>query len=72
MQSPNTGVGRLLSDSEREAFEGFEEMMAEDDKRFTPPICHFTPMFKDESDCSIWWECKHCGHTKLIADKPMY
>lgn len=57
---------------DHEIFAGFDVVMAEYEKRWTAPKCHFTPMFKDESDCEIWWECRHCGHTKLIADKPTY
>jgi len=73
MQSPNTGVGRkLYSPAELEIFAGFDQMMAEDEKRWNPPTCHFTSMFKDESDCEMWWECRHCGHTKLIQSKSVY
>lgn len=33
------------------------------------PICHFTPMEIQSADdypngTIIFWECKHCGHTK--------
>lgn len=31
-----------------------------------PPKCHFTYMESQFSDYESWWECKHCGHTKLI------
>ena len=57
----------MLSNEERETFEGFDQMMAEDEFRLTPPMCHLTPMFLDQSDNEQWWECKHCGHTKAIA-----
>lgn len=56
--------------SENEIFAGFDAMMAEDQKRWTPPICHSTPMNKDSSDEETWWECKHCGHAKLICTHP--
>ena len=58
----------VLTENERQAFEGFEKMMENDEKRWTPPICHMTPMFRDSSDHETWWECKHCGHTKSISD----
>lgn len=57
----------MLTEDERKAFAGFDEMMAEDEKRWTPPRCHMTLMFLDASDHEQWWECKHCGHTKEIG-----
>ena len=54
--------------SEHEIFKGFDEMMASDQKKWTAPVCHMTPMFQDSSDCETWWECKHCGHTKHICE----
>jgi hypothetical protein len=29
------------------------------------PRCHMTPMDMDDNELETWWECQHCGHTKL-------
>ena len=58
-----------MDKEEFEIFEGFDKMMQEDEKRWTPPVCHFTPMFHNASDSEDWWECKHCGHTKHICSQ---
>ena len=44
-----------------------QKMLAEDDKRLTPPMCHMKPMMLDASDDEQWWQCEHCGHTKPIS-----
>lgn len=38
---------------DHEIFAGFDVAMAEYEKRWPAPKCHFTPMFKDESDCGL-------------------
>jgi hypothetical protein len=73
MQSPNTGVGRKLSEKEQfEIFDGMEEVnrkMAEKIEE-EAPICHFTKMSLEfggdyfNGSYDEWWECRHCGHTK--------
>lgn len=40
------------------------DIIREDEERWTPPKCHGSNMFTDETDDEKWWECKHCGHTK--------
>jgi len=41
-------------------------LMPKQPKDIEPPTCHFMIMFYDCSDYEEWWECQHCGHTKLI------
>lgn len=62
----------MCDDDINEVMAGMDRAMAEMEKKVKPPVCHFTPMFFDEVETESWWECKHCGHTKLIDSFPAY
>ena len=51
---------------------GMDEAMIEHESKIIAPKCHFTEMLFDEVETESWWECRHCGHTKLIDSYPSY
>jgi len=62
----------MTPEEELDAFIGFNNQMAEEEKRHIYPKCHFTNMSLEASDYEEWWECKHCGHTEemKMLDRP--